>query len=147
LSSLVDASSIRVNVAKVDQLINLVGELVIAEAMVSQAAIGLDPDQQTRLAAGLGQLERNTRDLQDAILAIRMLPISFVFSRLPRLTRDLAERLGKDVDLEMLGEDTELDKSVIEKIADPLTHRFAMPSITASRRRSELPTASRPPAC
>jgi len=122
LSSLVDASSIRVNVAKVDQLINLVGELVIAEAMVSQAAIGLDPDQQTRLAAGLGQLERNTRDLQDAILAIRMLPISFVFSRLPRLTRDLAERLGKDVDLEMLGEDTELDKSVIEKIADPLTH-------------------------
>jgi two-component system, chemotaxis family, sensor kinase CheA len=122
LSSLVDASSIRVNVAKVDQLINLVGELVIAEAMVSQAASGLDPNQQTRLAAGLAQLERNTRDLQDAILAIRMLPISFVFSRLPRLTRDLADRLGKEVELEMLGEDTELDKSVIEKIADPLTH-------------------------
>ncbi|MBL8524542.1 MAG: chemotaxis protein CheA, partial [Betaproteobacteria bacterium] len=75
-----------------------------------------------RLAAGLAQLERNTRDLQDAILAIRMLPISFVFSRLPRLTRDLADRLGKEVELEMLGEDTELDKSVIEKIADPLTH-------------------------
>jgi len=122
LSSLVDASSIRVNVAKVDQLINLVGELVIAEAMVSQAAGGLDTSQQTRLAAGLAQLERNTRDLQDAILAIRMLPISFVFSRLPRLTRDLADRLGKEVELEMLGEDTELDKSVIEKIADPLTH-------------------------
>jgi two-component system chemotaxis sensor kinase CheA len=122
LSSLVDASSIRVNVAKVDQLINLVGELVIAEAMVSQAASGLDTNQQTRLAAGLAQLERNTRDLQDAILAIRMLPISFVFSRLPRLTRDLADRLGKEVELEMLGEDTELDKSVIEKIADPLTH-------------------------
>lgn len=122
LSSLVDASSIRVNVAKVDQLINLVGELVIAEAMVSQAATGLDQSQQTRLAAGLAQLERNTRDLQDAILAIRMLPISFVFSRLPRLTRDLADRLGKEVELEMLGEDTELDKSVIEKIADPLTH-------------------------
>ena len=122
LASLVDASSIRVNVVKVDQLINLVGELVIAEAMLTQAAQGVDPDEQTRLAAGLAQLQRNTRDLQDAILAIRMLPISFVFSRLPRLTRDLAERLGKEVDLQLLGEDTELDKSVIEKIADPLTH-------------------------
>ncbi|MEO8101371.1 MAG: chemotaxis protein CheW [Betaproteobacteria bacterium] len=122
LASLVDASSIRVNVIKVDQLINLVGELVIAEAMLTQAAQGIDPDEQTRLAAGLAQLQRNTRDLQDAILAIRMLPISFVFSRLPRLTRDLAERLGKEIDLQLLGEDTELDKSVIEKIADPLTH-------------------------
>ena len=122
LSSLVDASSIRVNVVKVDQLINLVGELVIAEAMLTVSAMGIDPQQQTRLAAGLAQLARNTRELQDAVLAIRMLPISFVFSRLPRLTRDLAERLGKEVDLEMFGEDTELDKSVIEKIADPLTH-------------------------
>jgi two-component system, chemotaxis family, sensor kinase CheA len=122
LSSLVDASSIRVNVVKVDQLINLVGELVIAEAMLTLSAMGVDPQQQTRLAAGLAQLARNTRELQDAVLAIRMLPISFVFSRLPRLTRDLAERLGKEVELEMVGEDTELDKSVIEKIADPLTH-------------------------
>ena len=122
LSSLVDASSIRVNVVKVDQLINLVGELVIAEAMLSLSALGMDPNQETRLAAGLAQLARNTRDLQDAVLAIRMLPISFVFSRLPRLTRDLSERLGKEVDLELFGEDTELDKSVIEKIADPLTH-------------------------
>ena len=122
LSSLVDASSIRVNVVKVDQLINLVGELVIAEAMLSLSTLGMDPNQQTRLSAGLAQLARNTRDLQDAVLAIRMLPISFVFSRLPRLTRDLSERLGKEVDLELFGEDTELDKSVIEKIADPLTH-------------------------
>ena len=122
LASLVDASSIRVNVVKVDQLINLVGELVIAEAMLSQAAQGVDAGEQTRLAAGLAQLQRNTRDLQDAILAIRMLPISFVFGRLPRLTRDLAERLGKEVELQLIGEDTELDKSVIEKIADPLTH-------------------------
>ena len=122
LASLVDASSIRVNVIKVDQLINLVGELVIAEAMLTQAAQDVDRNEKTRLAAGLAQLQRNTRDLQDAILAIRMLPISFVFSRLPRLTRDLAERLGKEVDLQLLGEDTELDKSVIEKIADPLTH-------------------------
>ncbi len=122
LSSLVDATSIRVNVAKVDQLINLVGELVIAEAMVAQAASVLDTNQNTLLADGLAQLSRNTRNLQDAVLAIRMMPISFVFSRLPRLTRDLADRLGKEVELELQGEDTELDKSVIEKIADPLTH-------------------------
>lgn len=122
LASLVDASSIRVNVSKVDQLINLVGELVIAEAMIAQATQGLDPDGETRLASALVQLERNTRELQDAVLAIRMLPISFVFSRLPRLTRDLSEKLGKEVELEMIGEDTELDKSIIEKIADPLTH-------------------------
>jgi two-component system, chemotaxis family, sensor kinase CheA len=95
---------------------------VIAEAMLTQSAEGVDPQAQTRLGAGLAQLQRNTRDLQGAILAIRMLPISFVFSRLPRLTRDLAEKLGKDVELQLLGEDTELDKSVIEKIADPLTH-------------------------
>ena len=122
LSSLVDATSIRVNVAKVDQLINLVGELVIAEAMVAQAVSVLDTNQNTLLADGLAQLSRNTRNLQDAVLAIRMMPISFVFSRLPRLTRDLADRLGKEIELEMHGEDTELDKSVIEKIADPLTH-------------------------
>lgn len=122
LASLGDASSIRVSVAKVDQLINLVGELVISEAMVAQGASLLPPDQVARLSQGLAQFERNTRDLQDAVLAIRMMPISFVFSRLPRLTRDLAERLGKEVELELFGEETELDKSVIEKIADPLTH-------------------------
>ena len=122
LASLVDATSIRVNVVKVDQLINLVGELVIAEAMVTQAVQSLDSDQHALLAKGLAQLTRNTRNLQDAVLAIRMMPISFVFSRLPRLTRDLADRLGKEIDLELHGEDTELDKSVIEKIADPLTH-------------------------
>jgi two-component system chemotaxis sensor kinase CheA len=122
LSSLADATSIRVNVVKVDQLINLVGELVIAEAMVALAAQGVDTNQNTLLANGLAQLARNTRNLQDAVLAIRMMPISFVFSRLPRLTRDIAERLGKEIELELQGEDTELDKSVIEKIADPLTH-------------------------
>ena len=122
LASLVDATSIRVNVVKVDQLINLVGELVIAEAMVAQALQGMDTSRQSLLTSGLAQLSRNTRDLQDAVLAIRMMPISFVFSRLPRLARDLADRLGKEIELEMQGETTELDKSVIEKIADPLTH-------------------------
>ncbi len=122
LSSLVDATSIRVNVVKVDQLINLVGELVIAEAMVAQAVQTIISDEHTLLTSGLAQLSRNTRDLQDAVLAIRMMPISFVFSRLPRLTRDLADRLGKEIEIELHGENTELDKSVIEKIADPLTH-------------------------
>ena len=122
LSSLVDATSIRVNVVKVDQLINLVGELVIAEAMVAQAVQTINTDEHALLTIGLAQLSRNTRDLQDAVLAIRMMPISFVFSRLPRLTRDLADRLGKEIEIELHGENTELDKSVIEKIADPLTH-------------------------
>jgi two-component system chemotaxis sensor kinase CheA len=122
LSSVADASSIRVNVSKVDQIINQVGELVIAEAMLTQATSQLAPELQQQLAAGLAALQRNTRDLQESVLAIRMMPISFVFSRLPRLTRDLADRLGKDVHLEMHGEETELDKSVIEKLSDPLTH-------------------------
>lgn len=122
LSTLADATSIRVNVVKVDQLINLIGELVIAEAMVAEAVKEVATTQNSLLGTALAQLARNTRDLQEAVLAIRMMPISFVFSRLPRLTRDLADRLGKEVELEMLGEDTELDKSVIEKIADPLTH-------------------------
>ena len=122
LTSTVDATSIRVNVDKVDQLINLVGELVIAESIVAQAALGSDINEHPLLSRGLAQLARNTRDLQAAVLAIRMMPISFVFSRLPRLARDLADRLGKEVELELHGEDTELDKSVIEKIADPLTH-------------------------
>ena len=98
------------------------GELVIAEAMVAQAIQGIDTSQHTLLTNGLAQLSRHTHDLQDAVLAIRMMPISFVFSRLPRLTRDLCDRLGKEIELELQGESTELDKSVIEKIADPLTH-------------------------
>jgi two-component system, chemotaxis family, sensor kinase CheA len=117
-----DANSIRVSISKVDGLINLVGELVITEAMLSETARVLDIDMQGRLAAALAQLERNTRDLQESIMGIRMVPISFIFSRLPRLARDVADRLGKDVELEMIGEDTELDKGLIEKITDPVIH-------------------------
>jgi two-component system chemotaxis sensor kinase CheA len=102
--------------------VNLVGELVIAQSMVSQAARSLADGEDSRLINGLGQLERNTRDLQEAVMAIRMLPIGFVFNRFPRLVRDLAERFGKRVRLEMSGEETELDKGLIERIADPLTH-------------------------
>lgn len=115
-------SSIRVSVEKVDQLINLVGELVITQAMLTQSASQLDPMVVERLQSGLSQLERNTRDIQEAVMAVRMLPISFVFSRFPRVVRDMASKLNKQIELKTLGEGTELDKGLIEKIADPLTH-------------------------
>lgn len=115
-------SSIRVSVEKVDQLINLVGELVITQAMLSQSASLLDPMVVERIESGLSQLQRNTRDIQEAVMAVRMLPISFVFSRFPRVVRDMASKLNKQIELKTLGEGTELDKGLIEKIADPLTH-------------------------
>ncbi|MDD4910774.1 MAG: chemotaxis protein CheW [Sideroxydans sp.] len=115
-------TSIRVNVEKVDQLINLVGELVITQAMLAQSASEMDGDLVEKLMSGLHQLERNTRDLQEVVMSVRMLPISFVFSRFPRVVRDLAAKLNKQVDLKTIGENTELDKGLIEKIADPLTH-------------------------
>ncbi len=115
-------TSIRVAVAKVDALINLVGELVITQAMLRQQSEALDPAAHEGLLAGLGQLERNTRDLQEAVLSVRMLPVEFAFSRFPRMVRDLAARLDKKVRLQTQGEATELDKGVIEKIVDPLVH-------------------------
>ncbi len=115
-------SSIRVSVEKVDQLINQVGELVITQAMLTQMASEVDPILHERMANGLAQLERNTRDLQDSVMSIRMMPISLVFSRFPRVVRDLASKLNKKVKLEMVGENTELDRSMIEKLTDPLTH-------------------------
>ena len=119
-----DASSIRVSVEKVDQLINLVGELVITQAMLAQTAseVDVDPVLQEKLLDGVKLLERNTRDLQESVMSIRMLPISFVFSRFPRMVRDLAAKLKKDVSFVTFGEGTELDKGLIEKITDPLTH-------------------------
>jgi two-component system chemotaxis sensor kinase CheA len=115
-------TSIRVSVEKVDQLINLVGELVITQAMLAQSAAKLDPLANEKLLAGMADLERNTRDLQEAVMSIRMMPIAFVFQRFPRLIRDLAAKLGKQVQLATFGEGTELDKGLIEKISDPLTH-------------------------
>jgi two-component system chemotaxis sensor kinase CheA len=115
-------SSIRVGIEKVDQLINLVGELVITQAMLLQTAVQMQESAPESLMLGLTQLERNTRDLQESVMSIRMLPISFVFSRFPRVVRDLSSKLGKLVELKTTGETTELDKSLIERIADPLTH-------------------------
>ena len=117
-----DSGSIRVGTEKIDSLINLVGELVITQAMLAQQASELDPVLHEKLMTGLSQLDRNTRSLQEAVMSIRMLPMDFVFSRFPRLVRDLAGKLGKQARLVTVGESTELDKSVIEKIADPLNH-------------------------
>ncbi|MCP1118734.1 two-component system chemotaxis sensor kinase CheA [Robbsia andropogonis] len=117
-----EGSSIRVGVEKVDHLINLVGELVITQAMLAQTASKFDPVVHDRLFNGMALLERNARDLQEAVMSIRMMPMDYVFSRFPRLVRDLASKLGKKVDLVTFGQATELDKSLIERIIDPLTH-------------------------
>jgi two-component system chemotaxis sensor kinase CheA len=117
-----EGSSIRVGVEKVDQLINLVGELVITQAMLAETASAFDPALHDRLFNGMAQLERNARDLQEAVMSIRMMPMDYVFSRFPRLVRDLASKLGKQVELVTFGQATELDKSLIERIIDPLTH-------------------------
>ena len=115
-------SSIRVNVAKVDQLINEVGELLITQAMLAEVIMGLDPVQHQALQRGLAQLERNSRDLQGSVMSIRLVPISVVFNRFPRMVRELAGKLGKQVEFRTSGEGTELDKGLIEKITDPLCH-------------------------
>jgi two-component system chemotaxis sensor kinase CheA len=117
-----DSGSIRVSVEKIDELMNTVGELVITQAMLSQLGLALEGGNAEKLRAGLQQLERNTRELQESVMRVRMLPISFVFSRFPRMVRDIAQRLGKQIDLKLTGEQTELDKTVLEKIGDPLVH-------------------------
>ena len=118
-----ESSTLRVSVSTVDQLINLVGELVITQAMLAQKSRELDNNNANNpLLAGLADLDRNTRDLQEAVMSIRMIPMSVVFNRFPRMLRDLASKLGKKVELVTQGESTELDKGLVEKITDPLTH-------------------------
>ena len=117
-----DSGSIRVSVEKIDELMNTVGELVITQAMLSQLGTLIEGTTAEKLRAGLAQLERNMRELQESVMRVRMLPITFVFSRFPRMVRDLAQRLGKQIELKLTGEQTELDKTVLEKIGDPLVH-------------------------
>lgn len=117
-----ETGSIRVGIDKVDNLINMVGELVITQSMLGQLGTDFDVHRLPKLLEGLSQLEQNTRELQESVMRIRMLPISFAFSRFPRMVRDLGQSLGKELQLEMLGEHTELDKTVMEKIGDPLVH-------------------------
>ncbi|MEN3033241.1 chemotaxis protein CheA [Chromobacterium amazonense] len=116
------ASSIRVSVDKVDQLLNLVGELVITQSMLAQMVREIEDMEVDSLQAGVSQLERNSRELQEIVMSVRMLPISSVFQRFPRVVRDLAQQLGKEVELKMEGEHTELDKGFVEKLVDPLMH-------------------------
>ncbi|WP_038173381.1 chemotaxis protein CheA [Vibrio pacinii] len=115
-------SSIRVDIDKVDSLINLVGELVITQSMLTEIGNDFSLDKLDNLKSGLEQLLQNSKDLQENVLNIRMLPVSFAFSRFPRLIRDLSGRLDKKVDLKIKGEQTELDKTVLERIVDPLVH-------------------------
>lgn len=119
----VEATSIRVSIEKVDSLINMVGELVITQAMLSQYSEGeFTENRRMLMLEGLSQLAHNTRELQESVMQIRMLPISHVFNRFPRLVRDISQKLGKKVELKLLGETTELDKTVMEKISDPMVH-------------------------
>jgi len=122
VTSIGDSGSIRVSVEKIDELMNTVGELVITQAMLSQLGTQIEGATAEKLRAGLAQLERNMRELQESVMRVRMLPITFVFSRFPRMVRDLAQRLGKQIELKLTGEQTELDKTVLEKIGDPLVH-------------------------
>jgi len=117
-----ESGTMRVGVEKVDQVINLVGELVITQAMLNQTVSVLDPVQYDRLIHGIEQLERNARDLQEAVMAMRMMPMEYVFSRFPRLVREHASKMGKRIRLVTQGQATELDKSLIERMVDPLTH-------------------------
>lgn len=121
-TSVVESSSIRVDVAKVDQLINLVGEIVITQSMMNLLGQGLEGAIAEKFQAVASELERNTREIQEAVMSIRMLPVSFVFNRFPRVVRDLSGKLGKNIELIIEGGDTELDKGLTEKLVDPLTH-------------------------
>jgi two-component system, chemotaxis family, sensor kinase CheA len=117
-----DRSSIRVDVAKVDRLLNLVGELVIAQSMLAEAAQRSSAAGDAKLRGSVAYVGRQTRELQEAVMSIRLLPIDFLFSRMPRMVRDLAQRLGKEVELAIQGGEAELDKEMIEKLADPVMH-------------------------
>ena len=114
--------SIRVNVDKVDSLINLVGELVITQSMLAMMGKDITAIRQEKLEAVVEELQRNTREIQESVMSIRMLPVSFVFNRFPRVVRDIATKLGKKVELIIEGGETEIDKSLVEKLSDPLTH-------------------------
>lgn len=117
-----ESGSIRVGVDKVDSLINLVGELVITQSMLSELGNDFELSKVARLNSGLEQLLQNTKELQESVMRIRMLPISFAFNRFPRLIHDLSKKMGKEIELLISGEQTELDKSVMEQISDPLVH-------------------------
>lgn len=117
-----ESTSIRVDIDKIDNLVNLAGELVITQSMLNLIGAEVEGPMAERLQSALSELERNTRELQESIMSIRMLPLSFVFNRFPRVVRDLSSKLQKQVDLVIDGGQTEIDKGLIERLVDPLTH-------------------------
>jgi two-component system chemotaxis sensor kinase CheA len=145
-----DGGSIRVSIEKIDELLNSVGELVITQSVLSQLAAPLEGREAGELRSALAQLERHMRALQESVMRVRMLPISFVFNRFPRLVRDLGQRLGKKIELKVTGDTTELDKTVLEKIGDPLVHLvrnsidhgIEMPEVRTAAGKSEHGTIS-----
>ncbi len=144
----VESSSIRVDVAKVDQLINLVGEIVITQSMMNLLGKSLEGALGEKFQTVANELERNTREIQEAVMSIRMLPVSFVFNRFPRVVRDLSTKLGKQIDLIIEGGETELDKGLTEKLVDPLTHLVrnsidhGIESANVRRERGKNPTGT-----
>ncbi len=144
----VESSSIRVDVAKVDQLINLVGEIVITQSMMNLLGKSLEGAIAEKFQTVANELERNTREIQEAVMSIRMLPVSFVFNRFPRVVRDLSTKLGKQIDLIIEGGETELDKGLTEKLVDPLTHLVrnsidhGIESADVRRTRGKNPTGT-----
>ncbi len=145
-----DGGSIRVSIEKIDELLNSVGELVITQSVLSQLAAPLEGREAGELRSALAQLERHMRALQESVMRVRMLPISFVFNRFPRLVRDLGQRLGKKIELKVTGDSTELDKTVLEKIGDPLVHLvrnsidhgIEMPDVRVAAGKTEHGTIS-----
>ena len=147
-----DGGSIRVSIEKIDELLNSVGELVITQSVLSQLAAPLEGREAGELRSALAQLERHMRALQESVMRVRMLPISFVFNRFPRLVRDLGQRLGKKIELKVTGDTTELDKTVLEKIGDPLVapgaqfHRPRHRNARRAHRRGQDRTRHHQPA-
>ncbi len=147
-SESLEANSIRVDIAKVDNLVNLAGELVITQSMLNLLGADVEGPLAERLQTALAELERNTRELQESIMSIRMLPLSFVFNRFPRVVRDLSHKLHKQVELVIEGGQTEIDKGLIERLVDPLTHLvrnsldhgIEVPAVRRERGKDELGT-------
>jgi two-component system chemotaxis sensor kinase CheA len=142
------ATSIRVDTDKVDKLINMVGEIVISQAFLSAQVKDLPPAQFAELMRGIEEMQQHIRELQEAVMSVRMQPVKSIFSRMPRLVRDLAQQLGKEITLELSGENTEVDKTIIEQLSDPLTHMIRnsvdhgveMPDIRAERGKPRMGT-------
>lgn len=142
------ATSIRVDTDKVDKLINMVGEIVISQAFLSAQVKDLPQAQFAELMRGIEEMQQHIRELQEAVMSVRMQPVKSIFSRMPRLVRDLAQQLGKEITLELSGENTEVDKTIIEQLSDPLTHMIRnsvdhgveMPDIRAERGKQRLGT-------